>query len=121
MFQQPFTLRRIAAAGMPIFRAPRASASLFALGATSQGVVDRRVSIRVNHGARSSTPYPESPNSRCQNASLAGGVRKQLVQLTVVPPPTQRPWRMLIALSRVLRAADSWYNSGYAFDSCIRK
>ena len=92
---------------MPILAAPRASASLLALGATSQGRIDSRVSICANHGARSSTENPASPYSRCQNASVAGGVRNELVQLTVVPPPTQRPCRMLMALSRVLRAADS--------------
>jgi hypothetical protein len=36
------------------------------------------------------------------------GVRKLLVQLTVVEPPTQRPCRMVMALSAVLRAALSW-------------
>ena len=40
------------------------------------------------------------------------GVRNELVQFTVVDPPTQRPWRMLIALSSVFRAALSWYSDG---------
>ena len=35
-------------------------------------------------------------------------MRGQLVQFTVVEPPTQRPCRILIALSSVLRAALSW-------------
>src|SRR5664279_1934229 len=98
----------MAAEGIPSRVAPRASASLFALGGTFHGPMDRRASIRVNHGARSPTENPSSPNSLCHQASVAGGVRNELVQLTVVPPPTHRPCRMLMALSRVLRAADSW-------------
>jgi hypothetical protein len=43
-----------------------------------------------------------------QCASVRGGVRKLEVQLTVVPPPTQRPWSIVIALSSVCRPADSW-------------
>ena len=69
----------------------------------------RRASIFANHGASASTVEArEAVDVRVQYASVAGGVRNELVQLTVVPPPTQRPCRMLIALSRVLRAADSW-------------
>ena len=41
-------------------------------------------------------------------ARVLGGVRKLDVQLTVVDPPTQRPWRMVMPLSRVCRPADSW-------------
>jgi hypothetical protein len=36
------------------------------------------------------------------------GVRKLEVQFTVVEPPTERPWKMVIALSLVWRAALSW-------------
>ena len=93
---------------MPSFAAPRASAALFALGATSHGAMPSRASIFANHGASASSSSPAMPSVRFQYASVAAGVRNELVQFTVVPPPTQRPCRMLIALSRVLRAADSW-------------
>ncbi len=106
---------------MPSFAAPRASVWLFALGATVHGAIDRRASMRSNHGVIASASKPRRPNSRSQNASVAGGVRNELVQLTVVPPPTQRPCRMVIALSAVLRLADSWYRSGYASRSSMRK
>jgi hypothetical protein len=43
-----------------------------------------------------------------QWASVRGGVRKLEVQFTVVPPPDAAPCRMVIALSWVWRAADSW-------------
>ena len=66
-----------------------------------------RCSARSNHGARSAASNPKRLYSLAQYASVAAGVRKLDVQLTVVPPPTQRPCRMLIALSFVLRAADS--------------
>src|SRR6476660_2093860 len=107
MFQQPLTLRRIVAAGMPSASAPRRRTSLFSFGATSHGVIFRRRSTRSNHGARSASLKPAMPNVRDQCVNVVGGVRKLDVQLTVVPPPTQRPCNMLIALSRVLRAADS--------------
>src|SRR5512141_3221324 len=97
---------------MPSAAAPRASASLFAFGAMSHGATDSRASTRANHGASSSTEYPGSRSTSAQYASVEGGVRNELVQLTVVLPPTHRPWRMLIALSLVLRAAESWYRSG---------
>ena len=61
-----------------------------------------------NHGIIESTVSCLRPNADCHQARVAGGVRKLLVQFTVVEPPTQRPCRMLIALSAVLRAADSW-------------
>ena len=105
---QPLTLRRIVPVGIPIAAAPRANASLFAFGAKSHGAMDRRVSMRANQGARSSTANPSRCSACAQYASVAGGVRNELVQLTVVPPPTHRPWRMLMALSLVLRAAESW-------------
>jgi malic enzyme len=47
-----------------------------------------------------------------QGRTVGVGVRKLEVQLTVVEPPTVRPCRILMALSRVLRAADSWYRLG---------
>ena len=53
-----------------------------------------------------------SPKRSRQNASVSDGVRNELVQLTVVEPPTQRPCRMLMPLSVVLRAALSWYSVG---------
>ena len=45
--------------------APRASAALFALGATSHGAIDSRASIRANHGAIASAEKPRKPYSRC--------------------------------------------------------
>ena len=86
---------------------PTASAVLFGLGAIVHGAMASRASIRSNHGLRSSMPKPVMPNVCAQCASVIGGVRNELVQLTVVPPPTQRPCRIEIALSLVLRAADS--------------
>src|SRR6201987_1757835 len=108
MFQQPLTLRRIAPTLNPSAFAPRRSTSLFSLGATGQEITFTRRSTWSNHGARSAASNPERPYSFAQYASMPPGVRNLDVQLTVVPPPTQRPWRMLIALSFVLRAADSW-------------
>ena len=59
-----------------------------------------------------------APTNTSQEASMArreiaedlakmrvDGVRNELVQFTVVEPPTQRPCRILMALSAVLRAA----------------
>jgi hypothetical protein len=108
MFQHAFTFRGMPAVGIPSFAAPRASAALFSFGATVQGPTERRRSIRSNHGASAAGERSASPKRSPQYASVASGVRKLDVQLTVVEPPTQRPCKMLIALSRVLRAADSW-------------
>ena len=44
--------------------------------------------MRSNHGARSRSLKPLSPYSVAQCASVAAGVRKLDVQLTVVLPPT---------------------------------
>src|SRR5207248_1552765 len=104
-FQHPFTLRWITAAGMPSFSAPRRSRSLFSLGAVSQAPIFKRRSACANHGAIASSVSSVSPNCRRQYASVADGVRNELVQLTVVEPPTHRPCRMLMALSAVLRVA----------------
>ena len=93
---------------MPSFAAPRASASLLALGGTFQGATPSLASMRANQGARSALVNPSRPYVLFQYASVVSGVRNELVQLTVVPPPTQQPCRMPIALSFVLRAADSW-------------
>src|SRR4029079_2698656 len=96
-------------------------AALLALGATLHGAMPSRSSTRANQGARPGSSNPFSPYADCQCASVVTGVRNELVQLTVVPPPTHRPCRMLIALSAVLRAADSWYRSRYASASQILK
>ena len=99
----------IAADWMPSAAAPRASASLFAFGGTFHGAMPSLALHRARTTARDPrSANPSSPNARCQYARVVSGVRNELVQLTVVPPPTQRPCRMPIALSRVLRAADSW-------------
>jgi hypothetical protein len=68
--------------------------------------------MTANHELIDSALSSCRPKWRCQKSKTSGGVRKLLVQLTVVEPPTQRPCRMLMALSAVLRAADSWYSSG---------
>jgi hypothetical protein len=107
-FQQPFTLRLMTAAWIPSLAAPRRSKSLFSFGAVSQGVMFRRRSAASNHGASASTLSSGRLKRCCQTRSVAGGVRNELVQFTVVEPPTHRPCRMLIALSLVLRAALSW-------------
>jgi len=93
---------------MPGACAPFASAALFAFGGTPQGAIDSRASILSNQGAIDSGVYAARPWWRTQCRSVRSGVRNELVQFTVVPPPTQRPCRMLIARSAVLRAADSW-------------
>jgi hypothetical protein len=41
----------MAADAMPIFSAPRRSTSLFSFGATAQGVMERRSSMRTNQGS----------------------------------------------------------------------
>ena len=107
-FQQPRTLRWMAAAGMPSRAAPTRSSWLLAFGGTSHGPMCRRCSTCWNHGASASSV--RSGNAKCarQCASVAPGVRNELVQLTVVEPPTQRPCRMPMALSAVLRLALSW-------------
>ena len=64
--------------------------------------------MRSNQGASAAGDRSASPRRSRQYASVGAGVRKLDVQLTVVDPPTQRPCRMVIALSSVLRAADSW-------------
>lgn len=38
-----------------------------------------------------------------------GGVRSMILQLTVVPPPTERPWKIATEGSSVARAPDSAY------------
>ena len=107
-FQQPLTLRRMVPAGIPRRPAPRRSISLFTLAGTIQGPIDRRCSACWNQGDIASSV--NSGNAKCsrQYLSVSDGVRNELVQLTVVDPPTQRPCRIAIALSAVLRLALSW-------------
>jgi hypothetical protein len=105
---QPFTLRWIVGAVMPSRAAPRRSNSLFSFGGISQVPTFRRRSACWNHGASTSELKSDRPNRSRQWSSVDCGVRNELVQLTVVEPPTQRPCRMLMALSAVLRAALSW-------------
>ncbi len=100
-FQQSFTLRGMTAAVMPSLAAPRRSRSLFSLGAMSQGPMFSRRSACANQGAIASGDISDKPKCRCQWASVASGVRNELVQLTVVEPPTQRPCRMAIDWSLV--------------------
>src|SRR5262245_24574513 len=108
MFQQPLTLRRIAPVDIPSFAPPRASAALFSFGGTVHSRIASRSSIRSNQGASDTAERSARPRRSRQYASVGAGVRKLDVQFTVVDPPTQRPWRMVIALSSVFRAADSW-------------
>ena len=72
----------------------------------------RRCSACVNQGDRASSVMPLRANRSRQNASVSLGVRNELVQLTVVDQPTQRPCRIEIALSAVCRLALSWYSAG---------
>ena len=111
-FQQPLTLRAIAAEAMPSLAAPRRSRSLFSLGGTSQGPMLSLRSAWSKYGANASLLRLPRPKCSRQYFNVASGVRKELVQFTVVEPPTQRPCRMLIALSSVLRPALSWYRLG---------
>ena len=104
-FQQPLTLRKMAAAGMPSLAAPRRSRSLFSFGGASQGPMLSRRSACRNQGAIESSVSSVRPKCRCQCCKVLEGVRNELVQLTVVEPPTHRPCRMLMALSAVFRAA----------------
>ena len=64
--------------------------------------------MRANHGSRSCGPVRFKPAVSFQWASVRAGVRKLEVQFTVVPPPTQRPCRIVIDLSVVCRAELSW-------------
>src|SRR5690606_6616290 len=98
----------MAAAGIPSLPAPRRSRSLFSLGGASHGPIDSRRSTISNHGNSASDVKSASPKRSRHQPSVGVGVRKLEVQLTVVDPPTQRPCSTLIALSLVLRAADSW-------------
>ena len=104
------TLRRMAAGGDAELR--RAAAQeLVVLVRRHRPRRDRRArsSMRSNHGASAvGGELAPGRSVRRQYASVGSGVRKLDVQLTVVEPPTQRPCRMVIALSSVLRAADSW-------------
>ena len=93
---------------MPSFSQPRLRMSLFSLGATGQGAIDSRSSMRANHGSSPASAARASPWASRQWASVPGGVRKLEVQFTVVEPPTLRPCRIVIALSFVWRPADSW-------------
>ena len=111
-FQHPLTLRWMIDAGMPSAVAPRRNRSLFSFGAVSHGVMLSRRSACANQGASASSVRSANAKRSRQNTSVGGGVRNELVQLTVVEPPTQRPCRMVIALSAVLRAALSWYRLG---------
>src|SRR5205085_10262957 len=113
-FQHPFTLRWITADAMPSLSAPRRSNSLFSFGAVSHGPMFSRRSACSNHGAIAASVISPRPKCSRQYCRVGDGVRKELVQLTVVEPPTQRPCRMLIALSALLRVALSWYSDGYA-------
>src|SRR3954468_18221965 len=111
-FQQPLTLRGIEAAAMPSLAAPRRNRPLFSFGGASHGPIERRCSAWAKKGARLSLSKPARPKRDRQCASVVCGVRNELVQFTVVDPPTQRPCRMVMALSLVLRAALSWYSEG---------
>jgi hypothetical protein len=110
-FQQPLTLRRIAAAGNA--QAQRTDAAVIVgvgrhqPGADVQpllGLQEPRRHGLVGHLAQGKVLAPV--------LQRALGVRNELVQLTVVEPPTQRPCRMPMALSAVLRLALSWYSVG---------
>ena len=59
-----------------------------------------------------SSVRPGSSKRSRQNFKVSPGVRNELVQFTVVEPPTQRPCRMEMALSAVCRFALSWYSAG---------
>jgi hypothetical protein len=64
--------------------------------------------MRSNHGESDAAAAALRPYASVQCASTRAGVRKLEVQLTVVPPPTQRPCRIVMPLSCVWRPADSW-------------
>ena len=98
----------MAAVAMPSFSQPRRRRSLFSLGATGHGAIASRSSMRLNHAASSDSSIERSPSWFFQYASVRGGVRNDEVQFTVVPPPTQRPCRIVIDLSLVWRVALSW-------------
>ncbi|KFB72641.1 MAG: hypothetical protein AW09_002163 [Candidatus Accumulibacter phosphatis] len=93
--------------GMASFSPPTTSTWLFGFGGVSQGRTHSLCSITANQELIEWALSCRKPNWRCQKSKTSGGVRKLLVQFTVVEPPTQRPCRMLIALSAVLREADS--------------
>ncbi len=63
--------------------------------------------MRANQGAMLALSRPLTSCASAQWASVWSGVRKLLVQFTVVVPPTVRPWRIPIPASAVARAAPS--------------
>src|SRR5690554_71410 len=110
-FQQPRTLRGITFQSKPSFAAPSFSTALFLFGLTCQGSTPKRSSILANQGAISSLLMPFTPNSFAQCSSVCSGVRKLEVQLITVVPPTQRPCKIDIEPSLLIRPALSWYIS----------
>lgn len=77
-FQQPITLRAIAADAIPSLAAPRRSRSLFSLGGTSQGPMLSRRSAWSKYGASASLPRSFRPKCSRQYLSVGSGVRKEL-------------------------------------------
>ena len=107
---------------MPSLRAPSRRTALFSFTSDASTTrMFRRFSISSQCGPKRSAVKSARPWRSRQCASVASGVRKQVVQFTRVPPPTPRPWRIVIARSSVARLPWSWYSFGYASLSCMWK
>ena len=70
-------------------------------GSISQVWMSRRFSTASKCGAIVSGAKLFKPYLSTQCLSVSSGVRKLVVQLTVVPPPTDRPWKTMKPLSLV--------------------
>ncbi len=106
---QPVTLRRVTSRLQPSFPAPSQRTLLFSLAASmGQGAMERRCSTASKWGARDCSSSPDTPKAWAQWRSTRGGVRKLVVQLTSVPPPTPRPCSTVMARSAVARMPRSW-------------
>ncbi len=71
-----------------------------------------RFSMASQWGISAASVNPFTPNWSRQRSSTGRGVRNDVHQFTVVPPPTLRPWRMRTDWSSVARFPISWYRCG---------
>jgi len=100
-------LRGIVFHFQPSFSQPSRSSALLRLGSAAQGAMPSRASARSNQGPIVAMSAPCTPKACDQCASVCSGVRRLVVQLTVVVPPTARPWKIATAPSDVLRPPPS--------------
>src|SRR5690606_26727741 len=101
----PYTTLFRSCQSMPSEVAPRLRTALLGLAGICQRATLRRCSMVSNQGAISALLMPCTPNSLAQCCSVGSGVRKLEVQLITVVPPTQRPCRIDMAPSLLIRPA----------------